>query len=103
MGDRSQDTEAGGSGGGRVTRGTARAQAAANMVSPPASTTPPSMPAKKTIYYSDNLGNREGGSEPVDATALDKALKDLDEAGRQRERTPGMSPCRKRQRVYGDR
>jgi cell division cycle 20-like protein 1 (cofactor of APC complex) len=106
MGDPSQDTEAAVSSGGRVTRGAARAQAATNMVSPPASTTPPSIPAKKTIFYSDNLGSRsraEEGSEPVDATALDKALKGLDEAGRQRERTPGMSPCRKRQRVYGDR
>jgi cell division cycle 20-like protein 1 (cofactor of APC complex) len=106
MGDRSQDTEAGVSSSGRVTRGTARAQAAANMVSPPASTTPPSLPAKKTVFYSDNLDNRprtEKESEPVDARALDKALKDIEEAGRQRERTPGMSPCRKRQRVYGDR
>jgi hypothetical protein len=48
------------------------------------------MPPKKTIFYSDNLGNREQGSEPVDATALDKALKDIEEAGRQRERTPGI-------------
>lgn len=106
MGDRSQDTEAGVSSGGRITRGTARAQVAANMISPPASTTPPSVPAKKTIFYPDNLGNRsrsERESEPVDAKALDKALKDLEDAGRQRERTPGMSPCRKRQRVYGDR
>ncbi|OOQ81724.1 Fizzy-related protein like protein [Penicillium brasilianum] len=106
MGDRSQDTEAGVSSSGRVTRGTARAQAAAKMVSPPASTTPPSLPAKKTIFYPDNLDNRprtEKESEPVDARALDKALKDIEEAGRQRERTPGMSPCRKRQRVYGDR
>ncbi|KAJ5377328.1 WD repeat-containing protein srw1 [Penicillium cataractarum] len=106
MGDRSQDTEAGVSSGGRITRGTARAQAAANMISPPASTTPPSVPAKKTIFYPDNLGNHsrtDRDSEPVDANALDKALKDLEDAGRQRERTPGMSPCRKRQRVYGDR
>jgi cell division cycle 20-like protein 1 (cofactor of APC complex) len=107
MGDRSQDAEAAMSRGGRVTRGAARAQAAANMVSPPASTTPPSIPAKKTIFYQDNLGTRpqpdEEGSEPVDPDALTKALKDMEDAGRQRERTPGMSPCRKRQRVYGDR
>lgn len=39
----------------------------------------------------------------MDPDALTKALKDMEDAGRQRERTPGMSPCRKRQRVYGDR
>jgi cell division cycle 20-like protein 1 (cofactor of APC complex) len=64
------------------------------------------MPAKKTVFYSDNLGNRPRaaeGSEPVDASALAKALKDYGEAGTRRERTPGTSPHRKRQRVYGDR
>ena len=63
------------------------------------------MPAKKTIFYPDNSRNRSAqeGSEPVDPSALAKALKDYDEAGRRRERTPGASPCRKRQRVYGDR
>lgn len=109
MGDQ-PDTEAGASSGGtdRVnTRSQAQAQAqTAAFVSPPGSKTPPSMPAKRTIMYPDSLGNRqrtEEGSEPVDATALTKALKDYDEAGRRRERTPGTSPCRKRQRVYGDR
>lgn len=105
MGDRSQDAEPG------VEKATSNSKNrqinAASIVSPPGSKTPPSMPAKKTIFYADNLGNRpaqEGsGSEPVDASALAKALKDYDEAGRRRERTPGASPCRKRQRVYGDR
>lgn len=39
----------------------------------------------------------------MDPTALSKALKDMEDAGRVRERTPGASPSRKRQRVYGDR
>ena len=103
MGDRSQDKEAGVS-RVKATTESSRSQIP-NIVSPPGSKTPPSMPTKRTIMYPDNLGNRPRaaeGSEPVDATALAKALKDYDEAGR-RERTPGTSPCRKRQRVYGDR
>lgn len=48
-------------------------------------------------------GAERAGSEPVDPTALSKALKDMEDAGRMRERTPGASPSRKRQRVYGDR
>lgn len=45
----------------------------------------------------------QSGPDPVDPDALTKALKDYEEAGRRRERTPGTSPSRKRQRVYGDR
>ena len=48
-------------------------------------------------------GAERAGSEPVDPTALGKALKDMEDAGRVRDRTPGASPSRKRQRVYGDR
>ena len=48
-------------------------------------------------------GVERAGSEPVDPTALSKALKDMEDAGRVREGTPGASPSRKRQRVYGDR
>ncbi|OQD76849.1 hypothetical protein PENDEC_c003G05674 [Penicillium decumbens] len=103
MGARSHDTNAGVS--GRANRANTRSQAAA-IASPPGSTTPPSMPTKRTIFYPDNLGNRpeaSEGSEPIDASALAKALKDYGEAGTRRERTPGTSPHRKRQRVYGDR
>lgn len=48
-------------------------------------------------------GAERAGSEPVDPTALSKALKDMEDAGRVREKTPGASPSRKRQRIYGDR
>lgn len=48
----------------------------------------------------DGLGNE---TEAVDADALTTALKDLEDSGKSRERTPGGSPSRKRQRVYGDR
>lgn len=104
MGDRSRDTGAG-VGSGRATRGNTRSQAA-RMASPPASKTPPSVPKKTTFLYpehSTTLPRAQEGSEPVDASALKNALKGYDEAGRRRERTPGPSPCRKRQRVYGDR
>ena len=106
MGDRPQDTEAGVKSGRSTTGNVNTRSQAANIVSPPGSKTPPSMPTKRTILYPDNMGNRPRaveGAEPVDAGALSKALMDYEEAGRQRERTPGTSPCRKRQRVYGDR
>lgn len=65
------------------------------------------MPTKRTMYFHDNAnpGNRQHaeGAEPVDPSALAKALKDYETAGTRRERTPVSSPCRKRQRVYGDR
>jgi len=43
------------------------------------------------------------GAEAIDPTALNKALRDFEDAGRHRDVTPGGSPSRKRQRVYGDR
>lgn len=42
-------------------------------------------------------------SEPIDARALSKALKDVEELKNSRERTPIGSPSRKRQRIFGDR
>jgi hypothetical protein len=76
-----------------------------SIVSPPGSKTPPSMPTKRTMYFPDNSGNRQQQEavDPVDPSALAKALKDYETAGTRRERTPVSSPCRKRQRVYGDR
>lgn len=77
-----------------------------NIASPPGSKTPPSMPSKRTLFFPDTSRNRQqslAASEAIDADALTKALKEYEEAGRRRERTPGTSPSRKRQRVYGDR
>lgn len=77
-----------------------------NLVSPPGSKTPPSMPAKKTLFFPEPVGSHSKvrtGAEPVDPAALSRALKEYEEAARRRERTPGTSPSRKRQRVYGDR
>lgn len=72
------------------------------LISPPDSKTPPTISNKR---HSDALGNagRDGSSEPVDPHALSKALEKFEQAGRQREHTPGGSPSRKRQRMYGDR
>ena len=73
------------------------------LVSPPGSHTPPTVAGKRD-YLTDEVANngQRVGSEPVDAEALTRALV-YEQAGRQRERTPGGSPSRKRQRVYGDR
>lgn len=104
MADTSQDREKAVS-SESAAKGSVRSQAL-NLASPPGSKTPPSMPLKRTILFPDNLGGRQRlpeGSEPVDAGALTQALKDYEDAGRRRERTPGTSPSRKRQRVYGDR
>ena len=72
------------------------------LVSPDISTPPAADKRNRTNGHIMN-GAERAGSEPVDPTALSKALKDMDDAGRVRERTPGASPSRKRQRVYGDR
>jgi cell division cycle 20-like protein 1 (cofactor of APC complex) len=72
------------------------------LISPPESKTPPTathtrnQAAFPTTTY-------DGASEPVDASALSRALEQYDQGGRMRERTPGASPSRKRPRIYGDR
>lgn len=76
------------------------------LASPPRSLTPPLQNAKSANTnhapgQSTKLLDRT--SESVDPDILSKALKEYKEAGKQRERTPGGSPSRKRQRVYGDR
>lgn len=72
------------------------------LISPPESKTPPTATHKRHQNGFEQTGH-DRGSEPVDATALSRALEQFEQAGRQRERTPGASPSRKRQRVYGDR
>ena len=49
------------------------------------------------------MSSTEKSAASVDADALARALKDVKDVGRPRERTPGTSPSRKRQRIYGDR
>ena len=68
------------------------------LISPPESKTPPTATHKRN--QADFAHDRS--SEPVDASALTKALEHFERAGRMQER-PMASPSRKRQRVYGDR
>ena len=64
---------------------------------------PPAL-GKRALTNGDTIDDAgRAGSEPVDANALSKALKDFEDARRTRDRTPGASPSRKRQRIYGDR
>lgn len=83
-----------------------RAANVANIASPPGSKTPPSMSSRRTLFFPEPSARQQKSrteAEPVDADALAMALKKYEEAGHRRDRTPGSSPCRKRQRVYGDR
>lgn len=66
------------------------------LISPPESKTPPTASHKRNQSLSRT-------SEPIDASALSKALKDFEQAGKARERTPIASPSRKRPRIQGDR
>ncbi|KAK4547103.1 hypothetical protein LTR36_001324 [Oleoguttula mirabilis] len=71
------------------------------LMSPPRSKTPPTVIGKRS--HSERLANasNRGGSEPVSAMALNKALQNVEEAGRPRSTTPSGSPSRKRQKVQG--
>lgn len=68
------------------------------LISPPESKTPPTATHKRN--QADFALDRS--SEPVDASALSKALENFERAGRIQDR-PIASPSRKRQRIYGDR
>lgn len=76
------------------------------LVSPPNTTTPPLVIGKRgqsNLNTTTSLEN--AASEPVDARGLNRALRNVEDRGLTRERTPAGSPSRKRQRVheYGDR
>lgn len=83
----------------------------APVSTPPRSATPPPPTAEKRKSERKEEGVLRGdrftgkaSDDAVDPSALNKALmKEFEGAGRQREVTPGGSPSRKRQRVYGDR
>ena len=70
-----------------------------SLLSPPESKTPPTDRSKRQ-HTSNSGAMTDRHSEPVDPSALNKALEDFEQAGR-RERTPTSSPMRKRQRVGG--
>ncbi|KAI9707468.1 MAG: substrate-specific activator of APC-dependent proteolysis [Candelina mexicana] len=73
------------------------------LVSPPKTGTPPAAIAKRSTANGQTTNGHERGGEAIDPDKLSMALREFEEAGRHRERTPGGSPSRKRQRVYGDR
>lgn len=75
-----------------------------SLPTPTGSKTPPTISRKEFGESSTNLHSRKT-SEAMEADALSRRLKEFETAGttRTRERTPGRSPSRKRQRVYGDR
>ncbi|KAF2197743.1 putative cell cycle regulatory protein [Delitschia confertaspora ATCC 74209] len=74
------------------------------LISPPESKTPPTTTHKRHENLAEPKRKDKGkGSEPVDPSALSKALAQFEQAGKVRERTPNGSPNRKRQRIYGDR
>lgn len=75
-----------------------------SLPTPVGSKTPPTIPRREFGESSTNLHTRRT-SEAMEADALSRRLKEFESAGsiRTRERTPGRSPSRKRQRVYGDR
>lgn len=72
------------------------------LISPPESKTPPTASHKRNQAAFDSHAH-DRNSEPVDPSALSKALEHYEQAGRVRERTPTASPSRKRPRIYGDR
>ncbi|KAF1815458.1 WD40 repeat-like protein [Eremomyces bilateralis CBS 781.70] len=72
------------------------------LLSPPETKTPPTLPTKRH-HDPAAMSERKRESEPVDPNALSKALEQFENASRPRDHTPGASPSRKRQRVYGDR
>jgi len=72
------------------------------LISPPESKTPPTEMHKRH-RDADGASRLHMSSEPIDATALSRALEEFDGRQREREHTPEASPRRKRQRVIGDR
>lgn len=72
---------------------------------PPSSgvTKSPPLASGKRQHANGHNEHTRGSSEALDPIALNQALRDFDEAGRSKEKTPTGSPSRKRQRVYGDR
>ncbi|KIV90817.1 hypothetical protein PV10_05424 [Exophiala mesophila] len=74
-----------------------------SLPTPGGSKTPPTIAARHFLDENDGLTAIRPTTEAMEADTLNRRLKEFEYAARQRERTPGRSPSRKRQRVYGDR
>ena len=76
------------------------------MMSPPRSKTPPTVTTARKRSHSERQPTakptgQQVEMEPVNAAALNNALKVLEESGTRRTSTPAPSPSRKRQKVQG--
>lgn len=74
-----------------------------SLPTPVGSKTPPTISSKRLLDRPETMSAVQRATEAMEADALNRRLKEIENAGRQRDRTPGRSPSRKRQRVYGDR
>ncbi|KAJ9635567.1 uncharacterized protein PV06_02805 [Exophiala oligosperma] len=74
-----------------------------SLPTPVGSKTPPTIASKRFSLQDSNMSAVRRATEAMEADALNRRLKDVESSGRPRDRTPGRSPSRKRQRVYGDR
>ena len=70
---------------------------------PDGSKTPPTISTRLQRGNGESSANVRRTSEALESDILARRLREIDNIARQRERTPGRSPSRKRQRVYGDR
>ncbi|EXJ71867.1 cell division cycle 20-like protein 1, cofactor-APC complex [Cladophialophora psammophila CBS 110553] len=73
------------------------------LPTPLGSKTPPTISSKRFGEKEEGMSAIQRATEAMEADALTRRLKEIENAGRQRDRTPGRSPSRKRQRIYGDR
>lgn len=82
---------------------TTQRPATPSLPTPAESRTPPTITSKRLLedHAAGLVGRRQ--SEQTEEDTLTRRLKELENAGRHRERTPGQSPQRKKQRIYGDR
>ena len=74
-------------------------------LSPPRSKTPPTITGKRAHSRAQSAtasaaAIHRSGSAPVNPTALNRALKQMEDAGRRRDITPAGSPQRKRQKTF---
>lgn len=79
-----------------------------SLPTPAESKTPPTITSKRFLELQEGSGNSRRPStleqvEQAEEENLTKRLRELENAGRQRDRTPAHSPQRKKQRIYGDR
>ncbi|KIX10259.1 uncharacterized protein Z518_01340 [Rhinocladiella mackenziei CBS 650.93] len=74
-----------------------------SLPTPVGSRTPPTIPTNRLPRNDDSMSAIKRATEAMEAEALNRRLKEIENARGPRERTPGRSPSRKRQRIYGDR